>query len=284
MKLRFLSYLTILAAVLSSCTGLNSGDYFTQTFDGVEYKFEVIVSKMTYVRLSPVSSPLEVRGEVVLPTTANYEGARFAVTQIAEGAFRDYTGITKVILPKTLSQIEREAFAGCTSLREINVPQPLSVIGDYAFDGCASLRAFSLDASISSLGIGAFRGCRALRELKFTPSFSAIPDELCFGCASLQSIDLPSTIMSVGASAFTDCISVRSISIDSSLQLIGDYAFAGCLAVESIMSKTPTPPVCGNGAFEGINIYVPVTVPMASVEAYYEAPGWNRFATILGKY
>lgn len=139
------------------------------------------MSKITYVRLTPVSDPSEVKGDIILPAKAKYDGVTYTVTQIGQRAFRDYTGITSVILPRALSQIENEAFAGCTSLWTINTPQPLSVIGEYAFDGCSALKAFSLDASISELERGAFRGCASLEELAFTPTITEIPDELCSG-------------------------------------------------------------------------------------------------------
>jgi len=284
MKTKILTLLIALTAAMSSCTKLNSGDSFNQTVGGIEYNFEVIVSKMTYVRLTPVSAPSVVKGDITLPAMVAYDGVKYTVTQIGQRAFLDYTGISSVTLPKTLSQIEKEAFAGCTSLNTINTPQPLSVIGDYAFDGCSRLKAFSLEASISELGEGAFRGCASLEELVFTPTMTEIPDELCNGCTCLKEISLPSTIMRVGASAFEGCISARAIKIDRSLQNVGARAFAGCSAVESISCMTATPPVCLENTFDGILTDIPVTVPMANVSDYRNATGWNRFRNYNGKY
>ncbi|MCR5548134.1 MAG: leucine-rich repeat domain-containing protein [Bacteroidales bacterium] len=284
MKVKILTLLLALTAAMPACTKLNSGDSFNQTIGGIEYNFEVIVSKMTYVRLKPVSAPSAVKGDITLPTTAEYDGVTYTVTQIAQRAFLDYTGVNSVTLPKTLSQIESEAFAGCTSLKTINTPQPLSVIGEYAFDGCSALKAFSLAASISELGKGAFRGCASLEELAFTPTITQIPDELCSGCAGLKEIKLPSTVMHVGASAFEGCSSARSINIDRSLQSIGARAFSACSAVEGISCMTATPPVCPANAFDGIPGDIPVTVPMANVGDYRNATGWNRFSNYIGKY
>ena len=284
MKTKILTFLLAFAAFMPSCTKLNSGDSFNQTVGGIEYNFEVIVSKMTYVRLKPVSAPSVVKGDITLPMTAEYEGVTYTVTQIARRAFLDYTGISSVTLPKTLSQIENEAFAGCTSLQAINTPQPLSVIGEYAFDGCSGLKAFSLEASISELGKGAFRNCASLEELAFTPTFTEIPDELCNGCTGLQEISLPSTILRLGAGAFEGCNSARTIKIDRSLQSIGERAFSGCSAAESISCMTATPPVCSANAFDGIPADIPVTVPMANVGDYQKAAGWSRFINYIGKY
>ncbi|MCR4863671.1 MAG: leucine-rich repeat domain-containing protein [Bacteroidales bacterium] len=283
MKTKILTLLLALAATIPSCTKLNSGDSFNKIEGGIEYNFEVIVSKVAYVRLTPVSAPSVVKGDITLPTTAVYDGVTYTVTQIGQRAFRDYTGITSVTLPKTLSQIEKEAFAGCKSLQTINTPQPLSVIGEYAFDGCSQLKAFSLEASISELGKGAFRGCASLEELVFTPTITEIQDELCSGCNKLKEISLPSTIMRIGASAFEGCTMAKAIKIDRSLQNIGARAFFGCSSVESISCMTATPPVCPANTFDGIPADIPVTVPMANVGDYLYATGWNRFSNYIGK-
>ncbi|MCR4860021.1 MAG: leucine-rich repeat domain-containing protein [Bacteroidales bacterium] len=282
--IKLFAVLAAVALVLPSCSKLKSGESFNQTINGIEYNFEVIVSRMTFVRLSPVSGADIVRGDIVLPATGEYDGVTYLVTQIREQAFRDYTGITSVKLPAGLSQIEKEAFAGCTSLVSINTPQPLSVIGDRAFDGCVALEAFSLDASISELGEAAFRNCVSLREMEFTPSFSEIPDELCLGCSGIEEITLPSTIMSVGDSAFEGCTGVRAISMDRSVQSLGNRAFFGCAEVQEITCRTATPPSCTEDTFGYIDPEVPVTVPMAQVNDYRQASGWRRFNNIKGVY
>jgi len=284
MRTRFLILLAALAVVFPSCTSLNRGDSFNKTIDGIEYNFEVIVSKMVYLRVSPVSGPADVAGDIDIPSSVAHGGVKYVVTQIGERAFKDYKGIISVHLPATLSQIEKEAFAGCTSLQSVATPQPLSVIGDYAFDGCRALKEFSLEASISELGTGAFRGCSSLSELVFTPTFSEIPDELCSGCTSLSEIILPSTVMSVGAGAFENCVSAVTLKADRSLQSVGAYAFAGCSSLEAIECMTATPPACSADSFDGISTVIPVTVPMASVADYQRANGWNRFSNIVGKY
>jgi len=273
-----------LSLALASCTKLNSGDSFNATVDGIEYNFEVIVSKVAFVRLRPVSGPAIVTGNVTLPTTSKYDGVTYTVTQIASNAFKGYSGITTVVLPSTLSQIEEGAFAGCTSLESINTPQPLSVIGDYAFDGCYSLKAFSLDASISELGVGAFRNCSSLTGLEFTPTFTDIPARLCEGCSGLTAIELPSTILSVGESAFEGCTGVVSVSMDRSVQTLGAKAFSGCSFIQDIRCLTATPPAAAETTFYLVDPLIRVTVPMASVSSYQNAPGWSRFANIIGTY
>lgn len=143
-----LSAMLVALAIVSSCTKLNAGDSFTESVNGIEYKFTVVVSKMSYVRVAPVSGNLS--GEISIPARIGHDGVRYTVTQIAENAFRGCASITSVFLPSTLSVIEKAAFQGCTALKTINTPQPLSVIGDYAFDGCSSLEDLDLEASMLS--------------------------------------------------------------------------------------------------------------------------------------
>ncbi|MCR5017837.1 MAG: leucine-rich repeat domain-containing protein [Bacteroidales bacterium] len=274
---------TIVVAVsLAGCSKLKAGDKFIVSTDGVEFQYEVIVSRMNYVRVIPVSGAIP--SSITIPSKVNYDGDTFLVTQIGEGAFRDCLTLTSVTLPKTVSNIEASAFAGCAALKTINTPQPLSEIGDYAFEGCISLREFSLDASISKLGKGCFRGCRSLEEVEFPTSFTAIPDEAFYGCSSLEDIHCPSTVMQIGEDAFGDCINVRDIYLDSSVQSIGARAFAGCISVEAITCLTPTPPVCAADTFDGIDPDIPITVMMASVDNYLNAPCWDRFFNYHGTY
>lgn len=277
----FLATLSI-AFALVGCSKLKAGDTFTATTDGVVFQYEVIVSRMNYVRVVPVSGNLS--GSITIPSTVSYERDNFVVTQIGENAFRDCAAITSVKLPKTISTIEASAFAGCVALETINTPQPLSVIGDYAFDGCVSLKEFSLDASISTLGIGCFRGCTALKNIDLPTSFSVIPDEAFYGCVSLDKIHCPSTLSQIGKDAFFGCVNVAEIYLDRSVQTLGANAFAGCLSVASITCLTATPPVCQANTFDGIRPDIPVTVMKSSVDNYRNSPGWSKFFNYRGVY
>lgn len=275
--------LTAFVLSVSSCTKLNSGDTFTYNFEGVDYTCEVIVSKMKYVRISPVAGPESLSGSIVIPSKVKYKRKTFLVTQIAENAFNGYTSITSVELPSTLSAIEEGAFRGCTSLEKINTPQPLSTIGDNAFEGCESLTHFDLEASISTLGVACFKNCTSLTAIKFPSSFTEIPEEAFSGCTSLRELEFSSTIMKIGGGAFVNCLGVKTIKMDRSVQSIGDSAFAGCSALTSMTCLTATPPSCYSSTFNGVPDII-VTVPMASVGNYQQATGWNHFSEFEGVY
>ncbi len=281
---KFLVMLAVIFTTAPSCSKLHSGDTFIATENGVDFRYEVIVSRMNYVRVSPVAGSDMLSGEITIPARVCYDHDDFVVTQIAENAFRNYSLITSVVLPSTLTTIEGGAFQGCSSLTTINTPQPLSVIGDHAFDGCVNLEAFDLMASISTLGEACFRGCEKLSDLTFPTSFTEIHDEAFYGCVSLTELVLPSTVMKIGDDAFGACAGLTSVSMDRSVGEIGEGAFAGCTSLAELTCLTATPPRCDANTFDGINESIPVTVPMASVDYYRTATGWSHFTNYSGVY
>lgn len=274
----------MLPMMVASCTDFNAGYSFVAESNGITYQYEVITSRMNYVRITPVSDSQTVSGEVTIPATVNHEGTRFVVSQIAENAFRNYALITSVTLPASISSIENSAFKNCTSLTTINTPQPLSIVGAYAFENCYNLQAFDFEASISSLGEGCFKGCSSLSAAVFPSSFTSIPNQAFWGCTSLTAIQLPATIMNIGNDAFGNCTNATVITFGSSVQTIGERAFENCSSVQSITITTPTPPSCYASTFNGVPANIPVTVPMPHVADYQNAAGWNHFTNFVGTY
>lgn len=259
MRIKSILALALIALAMTNCSPLNVTS-FNATFNGVEYKYEVIVPLMNYVRVSAVTPADQLSGEVVIPSTVNYDGTNYVVSQIGKSAFEGYSGITKMTIPSTVSVIEEKAFRNCTALGEINTPQPLSTIGDYAFEGCSSLESYSLQASISELGEGCFRAC-----------------------TSLTSATFPTSLNNIAAKAFEGCTALEEIHIDHNMLTIGSKAFFGCAAVTDFICLTPTPPTASSDTFEGMDANLPVTVPMANVEQYRMATGWNYFTNYQGQ-
>ena len=76
-------------------------------------------------------------GEVVIPSSVEYEGETYTVTGIAQCAF-EYCWVTKVILPNTITYIDDHAF-GNSKLCEITLPASMTEIGHFAFYACSNL-------------------------------------------------------------------------------------------------------------------------------------------------
>ena len=259
MRIQSILVLALIALTMTNCSPLNLTT-FNATTNGVEYKYEVVVPLSNFVRVTAITPADQLTGEVVIPSTVNYDGTNYVVSQIGKSAFKGYSGITEMTIPSTVSVIEEKAFRNCTALREINTPQPLSSIGDYAFEGCSSLESYDLQASISKLGEGCFRNCTSLTSVTFPTSLNNIP-----------------------AKAFEGCTALEEIYIDRNMLTIGEKTFFGCAAVTDFTCLTPTPPTASSNTFEGMDAGLPVTVPMANIEQYRTATGWSYFTNYQGQ-
>ena len=278
---------TLLAVCLltvASCTKLRSGQSFVAESDGINYRYEVIISNHNYVRVTPVSGPEAVTGAINIPSTVRHEDYTYVVTQIGANAFSNYTGITSITIPGTVSIIETNAFRNCQSLTTVNVSNSISTIDAYAFENCSQLQSFHFATSLSTLGQGCFRGCSSLTTADLPSTITAVPDEAFNGCTSLSSLRLPATIMQIGNKAFAHCTGLRSIYLDRSVQQIGDSTFFDCDSVQSITCLTSTPPACSVTTFGNMPTAIPVTVMMSSINNYQVATGWNRFTNYIGTY
>ena len=89
----------------------------------------------------------------------------YAVTAIAERAFKDQRGLTSVIIPNSVTSIGDFAFYGCSSLTTISIPNSVTSLGMYAFAECSGLTSLSIPNSVTSIGNFAFHGCNNIESL-----------------------------------------------------------------------------------------------------------------------
>ena len=133
------------------------------------------------------------------------------VRKIEEGLFRNFTSLTSVILPDSITSIPIEAFQSCRSLASIIIPDSVRGIGHRAFRDCTSLASITIPDSVTYIGSLAF-----------------------YGCDSLASITIPDSVRHIGTDAFIFCTSLASITIPDSVTYIGHGAFWGCTSLTSI--------------------------------------------------
>ena len=153
---------------------------------------------------------------------------------IGEGAFRDCTGLTDIILPDSIINIGASAFDDCSSLKSITIPDGVTSIGYGAFWGCSSLTSITIPDSVTSIGGSAFSGCSSLTSITIGNGVTSIGNYAFRDCSSLTSITIPDSVTSIGSYAFAGCSGLTSITIPDSVTSIGSYAFAGCSGLTSI--------------------------------------------------
>ncbi|MBQ8885488.1 MAG: leucine-rich repeat protein [Clostridia bacterium] len=187
------------------------------------------------------------------------------VTTIGRAAFRG-TGITKVVIPSTVTAIEAYAFANCENLKEIvflcdlktipfgmfygcsaltaiDLPESVSLIDTYAF-AMTGLESLEINKGVQLIGEYTFAACENLTELTFEANSDLyyLGTGAFLGCTLLEEVLLPDSVLYIGARAFYACTAMETLYISAGVQSMGDYAFAATPALKNV--------TIGDGALE----------------------------------
>ncbi len=82
-------------------------------------------------------------------------------------AFHNFTGLTSVIIPDSVTSIGSGAFSGCTGLTSVSIPDSVTSIGGNAFNDCTDLTSITIPDSVTSIGSYAFYNCRCLTSITY---------------------------------------------------------------------------------------------------------------------
>jgi len=121
--------------------------------------------------------------DVTIPSEIGGIPVRF----IGENAF-EYSFLTSVIIPDSVTRIGDYAFYYCSFLKSIDIPEGVTYIGEYAFMGCASLTHITIPEGVTRIGTFAF-----------------------FACNSLTSVTIPASVTSIGRGAFDYCFKMKTL-------------------------------------------------------------------------
>ncbi|MBQ3580604.1 MAG: leucine-rich repeat domain-containing protein [Bacteroidales bacterium] len=216
-------------------------------------------------------------GNLVIPSSVEYNGISYTVTGIDQYAFLGCTELTSVNIPSTVTTIGRgafyscrglwgtltlpnsvtsigdEAFYECSGLRgSLTIPNSVTSIGDEAFYKCSGLTgSLTIPNSVTSIGDEAFYECTGLSGTLTLPnSITAIGDKVFCGCSGLTgSLTIPNSVTSIGEHAFEECIGLTSITIPNSVITIGKDAFAHCSGLTGSLTIPNSVTFIGGGAF-----------------------------------
>ena len=225
------------------------------------------------------------------------------VTTIGERAFA-YCQIPSVVISEGVTTIKRGAFSSCP-IGALHVPSTLVSIspennayGEGAFHNCSRLQSITVDeanpiydsrgncnALIETATNTLLKGCKNT----VTPDDIAIIGHNAFlSINELNTITIPNSVERLETSAFAGCNSLTTITLPSNISYIGDGAL-NCCGLTSIVSKSPTPPTAYNSLWEygydnsfmGVNRDIPIYIPIGTMDAYSNAPGWDYFTNFI---
>ena len=176
-------------------------------------------------------------GQLVIPTSIDFEGKSYIVTTIGPSAFNNCKGLSgSLIIPETITSIGSNAFQGCCGLDgTLTLPESLTNIGMYAFYGCKNLvGALDMPNSITSVGRYAFSGCAKLTSVHISEGIKVIERFTFNDCSSLTSIDIPASVTSIGTEAFSGCSHLASVSIPNGVLNIERESFKNCSSLATL--------------------------------------------------
>ena len=160
--------------------------------------------------------------------TVYHEGEDwYVIRSISDGAFKNCTSFTEIVLPSTLMTISESAFEGCTNLESIDIPEGVDYIYANAFKDCTSLVSVGIPSTLFSLGDGIFKGCSKLKNITLNAGLRTIGSEAFMNCTKLQKINIPDTVTTIGVSAFEGS-NISTVIGGKSLWVIATDAFKDC--------------------------------------------------------
>jgi len=213
---------------------------------------------------------------VVIP--AVYNG--LPVTTIPEDGFSDYTNMTSITIPNSVTSIGYAAFYGCERLTSITIPFLGAAIIGTSVDSYNSHFGYIFGAE--SMGGNYYVIPSSLKTVIITGG-TRIDDCAFSDCSSLTSITIPNSVTSIGFAAFSGCSSLTSITIPNSVTSIGDYAFSDCSSLTSITIPNSVRSI-GYAAFVNCSRLTSITIPFVGATLIDSTHYYNNshFGYIFG--
>ncbi len=153
-------------------------------------------------------------GGVILPKTVTYRGKTYRVTGIGKKAFSGWSGLSSIVIPKSVTTIGVDAFKGCYSLKAVHI-----------------------------------KDLAAWCNISFMDNPIYTAKHLYLNGKEIKRLVIPDGVTNVNKGAFRNCSKLKSVSIPDGMASIGDYVFYGCSALKNIYCHAETPPCAEDNSF-----------------------------------
>lgn len=151
-----------------------------------------------------------------------------------DGAFRNCTALTSVVIPDSVTHLGAASFQDCSSLSSVAFGKNLTDIGQYAFKGCEELTSVNIPDGVTGIGDSAFRDCKKLKTVQLPDSLKLMGEKIFEKCSGLTAISIPANVEEISFNAFYSCTSLKKLTIQEGVQLIGKAAFKDCDSLTSV--------------------------------------------------
>ena len=190
------------------------------------------------------------------------------VTEISHGAFSRCKELRSVVLPKSLTKIGRFAFSDCINLKEIFIPEGITEIDEYTFYSCENLDRIVFPEKLRSIGTQAFYNCKSLKRLQFPDSLADIQESAFENCESLQQVIVSEGFHNFEQGSFYGC---KALADNSGFVLINSELFSYCGTARDVEIPKTVTRINGR-AFKNTSvrkIIIPASVDILASETFY---------------
>lgn len=187
--------------------------------------------------------------EYVVSTLYKWEDKNGDYSRWGAGTFQ-YSGVTLVDLPASITDIQQAAFADCPFLMNIYVDE-------------ANTKYMSIDGVVYEYTLGE-------GGVKTPTKLVAVP-------GGKTSVLIPETVTEIVTCAMDGCTNIKELTISSTtLNSIGQYVFADMKLDKLTIYSSKRPSVANTNAFSNCTIGT-IYVPEGLVSGYKSASGWKKY-------
>ena len=242
------SVLTLIIAI----AGILSVRAYDFQMDGIYYNI------MGNDQVEVTSGEIRYVGNIVIPTTIEFDSTLYSVSSIGESAFWG-SDISSISIPETVTNIKDGAFSH-SSLISMNIPNSVKEIGYLVFDGCKSLQSVTLSQNVKEIKYGTYKDCISLSAINLPESLSIIEESAFEGCTVLNNLELPISLIKIDNYGFKDCCSLEYIMIPNSVLSIGKEAFKNCAKLKDVKLSEQLNSI-PSGLFENCSSLTSIEIP-----------------------
>lgn len=232
---KIISTVTIFALFLSVFAGVNTtAGAETKTKTSGDFKYEVLSETDKTAEITDYTGSAE---SLEIPSTLD----GYQITRIGDDAFYQYTGLTSVTIPDTVTSIGGWAFSR-TGLTSVTIPDSVKEIDPFAFTHNSELESVVIGNHVLSIGKQAFYDGSKLMNISIPDSVTSIGDDA-FGKTAYfeKEENWKEGVLYIGDCLISAKETVTSYEVKKEITVIADEAFDACENLTEITVEAENP-------------------------------------------